>query len=148
MVLRSFCACGSDSSHPLILFKSYGRIIAGMKTRRTSLPSLTRTIALLLAVTCLWISGGAVLHHSDDDWIAFRTFAIGKSVLSHAAAATPAAPCAACQWEQTTQTPPAPSLTIQHTVLARFVFSVSLAPFLHLLSFTHTAPRAPPRVAA
>ena len=104
-----------------------------------------RAAALLLAFVCLWISGGAVLHHtSDDDVLTVQTYAVGHSALRHALPTPPPAPCAACQWEQTLPTLPAPAPSVAALPLCRLSLTAALPGFLHLRPFDYTALRGPP----
>lgn len=101
-------------------------------------------MALLLAFVCLWISGGAVLHHTDaDDTLTVRTYAVGHSALRHTAPVPPPVPCAACQWEQTLPTLPAPAPPVVALPLCRLSFAAALPPVLHLRP-ANTATRGPP----
>ncbi len=106
-------------------------------------------MALLLAFVCLWISGGAVLHHTDDDDSGLlQTFAAGKSLLSHAAPALPTLPCAACQWEQNVPPLDAPGIAVVQLPFSRTTFAPLLPLTLHLRCFDYTTLRGPPRFLA
>ncbi len=116
-----------------------------MRKLNTSRPVLRlRAAALLLAFVCLWISGGAVLSHTDaDDTLTVQTYAAGHSALHHALPAPPPVPCAACQWEQTLPALPAPAPSVAALPLCRFSFAAALPPVLHLRP-ANTATRGPP----
>ena len=100
-------------------------------------------MALLLAFVCLWISGGAVLHHTDDDALTVQTFTVGHAALHHAASLPPPASCAACQWEQTLPTLTASAPAVAALPLARVVFAPGLTLALHLRP-ARPAGRGPP----
>ena len=117
-----------------------------MRTLGTSkLVLKLRPAALLLALVCLWISGGAVLHHTDvDDTLTVQTYVAGHSALRHALPVPPPVACAACQWEQTLPTLSASAPSIAPLPLCHFAFAATLPPFLHLRPFNYTALRGPP----
>ncbi len=110
-----------------------------MSTRSRSAQLLSRT-ALLLALLCLWISGGATLHHTDEPPL----FAAGHSAVGHATPPVTLSPCAACEWEQSFSHPSAPCLQVAFLPLIRLSYVAALLPVLHLRCFDHTAPRGPP----
>jgi len=107
----------------------------------------TRRVAFALALVCLWMSGGATLHHTDD-FDSLKSFhASGRIVLTHATQQPPAEQCVAHEW-----------LTAWHTLHATTpailvplpeTLSVAKRPgvVLHLLCFDYKALRAPPTIA-
>lgn len=103
---------------------------------------MRRLTALLLAFACLWISGGATLHHTDDI-ASFLTFHTTGSAFSHSAAQSPDL-CLACQWENAafdSQVPVVPSVQPIFVLLPVLAISPELHPSI---AFNHASPRAPP----
>ena len=114
-----------------------------MSTRSRPAQLFCQRTALLLALICLWISGGATLHHTDDV-SAFLTFHAGQSAVGHATPPPLQLPCAACEWEQALATPHQPAVPIVANTLVRRHYAALLSLALHLQSFDYTSLRAPP----
>ena len=110
-----------------------------MSTRARS-GQLVRRTALLLALICLWISGGAALHHTDDPLL----YAVGRSAIGHAIPPVAQTSCAACEWEQSFSHSPAPSIHVAYLPLVRMRYAATLSFALHLRCFDYTALRGPP----
>ena len=110
-----------------------------MSMRARSAQLVTRT-ALLLALICLWISGGAALKHTDEP-LAYRT---GHSAAGHTAPPTILLACAACEWEQAFSHPPAPAVHVACLPLIRGGYAAVLPSALHLRGFDYVALRGPP----
>ncbi len=97
-------------------------------------------MALLLALICFWISGGATLRHTDPPLF----FAAGHSGMGHATPPPAQIPCAACEWEQGLSAPYTPSLHVASAPLVRLRYVAGLSPALHLRCFDYTSLRGPP----
>lgn len=96
--------------------------------------------ALMLALICFWISGGAVLKHTDEP-LAYRT---GHSYTGHATPPATLIACAACEWEQAFSHTPPPTVHVVCLPLIRVGCTSVLPDALHLRCFDYAAPRGPP----
>jgi hypothetical protein len=102
------------------------------------------TTSLLLAVICLWMSGGAQLHHTDDLSI-FRTFAAGHSqTLSHTSSNSSPDMCAACEWDQIVGQPHTPAIVVAFSSLTAIGPSVEAQSAVVQRCFDHNLLRGPP----
>ena len=105
-----------------------------------------RLTAFLLAFACLWISGGATLHHTDDI-ASLLTFHTTRSALSHSAADLSPDLCLACQWENAafdSQVPVVPSIRPLLVALPHLLILPEQHPSI---AFGRASPRAPPACA-
>ena len=105
---------------------------------------MRRATALLLAFACLWISGGATLHHTDDiaPLLHFHT---GQNAVSHTSALNaPGDSCLACQWEDSAVDLHLPAVPVVSLSLALLPNPAVPAEAQFQRPFDHTSARAPP----
>lgn len=115
-------------------------------TRRGQLAQLVlRRTALLLALTCLWMSSGAALRHTDDLSV-FRTFAAGRSAVAPPTPMPADVPCVAHEWMNAWQTLPTAHVSVVHTLVLLTALRQIPSLALHLRSFDFVSLRGPPSV--
>ena len=116
-----------------------------MKAKQTTRLLWTRrSLALLLALVCLWMGGGVALNHTDEMVLA-RHFRAGRSADTPVHAVPAPVLCLACEWEQLASDPQAPAVSVLCLPLVWAALAPASLPSCAPSAFAHTSPRAPPR---
>lgn len=112
------------------------------------LQSGKRYVARFLAIVCLWLSGVAVLAHTDD-LRAFGALHTSRThLITHAAGSKGPDRCAACEWIQAAGPLQTASVVVANLPVLLSSQSESGPSALHLASFLDILLRGPPRLSA
>ena len=102
----------------------------------------SRAAVWLLAMLCLWMGSGGVLHHTDD--LGYAASLAQRTSIGHATPPAPPDDCAACEWTQGLQTGLAATISVPLPLNTLIADIPAFLPRLLARPSVFRSPRAPP----